>query len=162
MAKKIIVTVVVVIACVLLYYWWTNRSASMRAGDGSVFSTDAKDDTFARSEARPMPSRSDAPGTINTAPVASDAVGNQSAYVAKPSAASPAPYANTSSVPASDTIAPNAPNGLAFGGTGKYQWYRQGNLTWRIDTANGMSCIAFATMEEWRKPIVYTHGCGNA
>ena len=67
-----------------------------------------------------------------------------------------------SALPVSDTVSPNPPNGLAFGGTGKFQWYRQGNLTWRVNTASGSTCIAFATMDEWQKPIVYSHGCGNA
>ena len=42
---------------------------------------------------------------------------------------------------------------------GPYQWYRQGDLTYRIDTRTGASCIIYATMEEWRKPLVYRHGC---
>ena len=63
--------------------------------------------------------------------------------------------------PASDSLTPNAPNGMTFGGKGNYQWYRQGNLTWRVDTVSGSSCIVYATMEEWRKQIVYSHGCGR-
>jgi hypothetical protein len=71
--------------------------------------------------------------------------------------AAPAP----AGLPTSDSQSPNAPNGMRFGGSGNYQWYRQGNLTWRIDTASGRSCIIYATMEEWRKQIVYSHGCGR-
>ena len=63
--------------------------------------------------------------------------------------------------PAYDTAAPNAPNGMRFAGAGSYQWYRQGNLTWRVDTATGRSCIVYATMEEWRKQLVLSHGCGR-
>ena len=66
-----------------------------------------------------------------------------------------------SSQPGGESQAPNAPDGQRFGGTGKYQWYRQGNLTWRVDTATGATCIAFATLEEWRKQVVYSHGCGR-
>jgi hypothetical protein len=62
-------------------------------------------------------------------------------------------------VPTGDSIDRNPPAGMAFGGSGKYQWYRQGNITWRIDTRTGATCIDFATMDEWRKPIVYTNGC---
>jgi hypothetical protein len=65
------------------------------------------------------------------------------------------------SPPNSDTLPANPTNGMHFAGTGSYQWYRQGNLTWRVDTVSGGSCIAFATLEEWRKQIVYTHGCGR-
>ncbi|SNS85778.1 hypothetical protein SAMN05421770_102607 [Granulicella rosea] len=63
--------------------------------------------------------------------------------------------------PAYDTIAPNAPNGAVFTGSGAYQWYRQGNLTWRVDSRTGRSCIVFATDEEWRKERVFSHGCGK-
>jgi hypothetical protein len=50
---------------------------------------------------------------------------------------------------------------MVFFGTGKYQLYRQGNITWRVDTETGKSCILFATDEEWKKPTVYRAGCGS-
>jgi hypothetical protein len=31
-----------------------------------------------------------------------------------------------------------------------------------VDTESGNACIIFATMEEWKKPIVYSHGCNNS
>ncbi len=62
--------------------------------------------------------------------------------------------------PAHDSIPPNPPNGERFGGRGQFQWYRQGNVTWRVDTVTGQSCIAYATLEEWRKRLVAEHGCG--
>ena len=71
------------------------------------------------------------------------------------------PVQQAASAPASDSITPNPTNGMTFAGTGKFQVYRQGNLTWRVDTESGKSCILFATMEEWKKPIVYSHGCNN-
>ena len=55
-------------------------------------------------------------------------------------------------VAAGDTISPNPPNGMVFAGKGKYQLYRQGNLTWRLNTETGQTCIIFATDEEWKKP----------
>jgi len=78
----------------------------------------------------------------------------------------PAPAASffspaSGAAPTADSQSPNAPNGVRYAGSGAYQWYRQGNLTWRVNTATGGSCIAFATMDEWRKPIVYSHGCGR-
>lgn len=63
--------------------------------------------------------------------------------------------------PLMDSRSTNAPNDLRFAGGGAYQWYRQGNLTWRIDTATGRSCIIYATLEEWQKKIVASHGCGR-
>ncbi len=64
-------------------------------------------------------------------------------------------------VPASDTISPNPPNGMTFSGSGRYQLYRQGNITWRLDTETGKSCVLFATDEEWGKPRVYRASCGK-
>ena len=63
--------------------------------------------------------------------------------------------------PAADTIAPDPPNGMTFGGAGHYQLYRQGDLTWRLNTDTGETCVLFATDEEWRKPKVYKSGCRN-
>jgi hypothetical protein len=37
---------------------------------------------------------------------------------------------------------------MVFSGTGHYQLYRQGNLTWRMNTDTGRACILFATDEE--------------
>jgi len=93
---------------------------------------------------------------------------------ARPSAPAKAPASDTSSpqatlaaavpaaIPASDTIASNPPNGLAYAGAGRFEVYRQGDLTWRIDTQTGRACIIFATNEEWRKPEVYRRGCGSS
>ena len=64
--------------------------------------------------------------------------------------------------PAGDTLASISATGPGFAGATKFQWYREGNLTWRLNTENGAACVAFATLEEWRKPIVYGHGCSKA
>ena len=61
----------------------------------------------------------------------------------------------------SDTVNPNPPNRMLFAGSGRYQLYRQGNITWRLDTSTGKTCIVFATDEEWKKPKVYRNGCGK-
>ena len=63
------------------------------------------------------------------------------------------------SAPATDTLKANPPNGMTFGGSGHFQLYRQGDLTWRLNTDTGDSCVLFATQEEWRKPQVYQSGC---
>jgi hypothetical protein len=73
----------------------------------------------------------------------------------------PQPGAMPAGLPARDSESPKAPNGLRFAGSGSYQWYRQGNITWRVDTTTGRSCIIYATLEEWRKQIVMSHGCGR-
>ena len=78
--------------------------------------------------------------------------------------AGPLPIAASGSsngLPASDSLSPNPPNGVVFSGKGSYQWYRQGNLTWRLNTKTGASCVAFATLDEWQNPIVAHHGCSR-
>ena len=67
----------------------------------------------------------------------------------------------TSAPPASDSMPANLPNNVHLGGSGTFQWYRQGNITYRVDTVSGRACVAFATMDEWRKSIVLSHGCGG-
>ena len=141
-------------------------------------------------EAHPTPSRSDAPGTINTEPVAENGHSPANSvettqYGADATTSAtvqpePKPFNNKPFSPAypsqpgyqpvrndsygggfNDSLPPNAPNGAAFAGTGAYQWYRQGDLTWRVDTKSGASCVDYATIEEWSKPLVYSHGCGR-
>lgn len=132
-------------------------------GSGAVT---AKDGTAVDSD----PSQGNGGGAVSNQPPDNHrAAVEQDGQVANPSSTDPviiqSPTAapnRPAALPASDTVAPNPPNGLAFGGTGRYQWYRQGNLTWRVDTNSGEACVAFATMHEWSNPIVYSHGCGNS
>jgi hypothetical protein len=103
------------------------------------------------------------------------AVRNQAAGNSKPQApagqtSQPAAPANSSAPPAAaaltppsaDSIPRNPPNGMVFAGAGKYQLYRQGDITWRVNTQSGDACILFATDAQWRNPQVYSHGCGPA
>ena len=64
--------------------------------------------------------------------------------------------------PARDTISPNPPNGMTFGGSGHFQLYRQGDITWRLNTSTGETCIVFATTEEWKQPRVRRAACPKA
>ena len=178
MLRRILVVIAIVAVFIGGWMLYTRNAERSRIGSGDVFSSDPASSNHSTADntdldgrpagtVGPTPSRSDAPGTINGEPVPG-ATSNQPPDSMKAPIASanpstnPPAHAPAGPLPVSDTIAPNPPNGLAFGGTGKFQWYRQGNLTWRVDTASGTSCIAFATMDEWRKPIVYTHGCGNS
>jgi len=61
-----------------------------------------------------------------------------------------------------DSLQRNPPNGVVFAGKGKFQLYRQGDITWRLNTDNGDACILFATDSQWRKLNVWQHGCGAA
>lgn len=120
------------------------------SGETADGSSDSKTRPASQATTSSLPST---PVTAYPAPVTTAARG---VYPAAP-AAPPA-----SNLPVSDTQSPKAPDGLRFSGSGGYQWYRQGNLTWRVNTQTGASCIIYATMEEWHKPIVLQHGCGRS
>jgi uncharacterized protein with LGFP repeats len=63
-------------------------------------------------------------------------------------------------LPASDAISRNPGDRTILAGSGRYQLYRQGDITWRMDTASGQACVLFATEAMWRRSLVYQHGCG--
>jgi hypothetical protein len=64
-------------------------------------------------------------------------------------------------LPAARTISRNPPNGIVAAGSGKFELYRQGDLTFRLNTETGDACVLFATQAEWSKNIVYDHGCNT-
>jgi hypothetical protein len=51
---------------------------------------------------------------------------------------------------------------LSESSPGRFQVYRQGDLTWRLDTQTGETCVLLATNAEWRKPQIYKNGCKSA
>jgi hypothetical protein len=145
-----VVTLVLLVCVVIGAFWlYKQHEAGSTLGNGTVTSADG-------SAVSGEPQGTGGGRVSNQPPESSKA---QTAQSSNEPVVLPA---NSTQVPAADTVAPNPPNGLAFGGTGRYQWYRQDNLTWRVDTTSGEACIAFATMDEWKKQIVYSHGCGNA
>jgi hypothetical protein len=91
---------------------------------------------------------------------------DQAKLAASESASTGQPPDNTPSVaqlptPSGDTISRNPPNGMIFAGAGKYQLYRQGDITWRLDTDTGWACVLFATDTQWAKARVFEHGCAS-
>ena len=139
--------IVLVIGGIWLYNTYGHKD---QLGSGLVIShdSDSKDSaelsTAASTQPSPIPTTSIATTPQQAAPPVPQPA-------AKPSAA----------LPVSDTIDRNPPNGAVFTGTGDYTWYRQGDITWRVNSKTGASCIAFATIQEWQKRIVYSHGCRN-
>ena len=100
--------------------------------------------------------------TTNPAPAGQQPTQSMTQPTAQPSPSyTTVSTANNMQMPTTDSQSANAPNGMRFAGSGNYQWYRQGSLTWRVNTSSGQSCIIYATMEEWRKQIVLSHGCGS-
>lgn len=170
MGKRVVV-IVLLAALVLLAYMGYNSYDAHRAGvTGQVFSRDSsKTDSWGLSIGSSRPAASTADSSTGQ---------RERETIVYPPATAPQsiqPPANsggsarltqgqqTTSTTAleSDTISPNPPNGTAFSGSGRYQLYRQGNITWRLDTETGRTCIIFATDNEWRKPRVYKAGCGS-
>jgi hypothetical protein len=64
-------------------------------------------------------------------------------------------------LPTAETITRNPQNGIIPLNGGKFQLYRQGDLTFRLNTETGQACVLFATQTQWSKALVYEHGCGN-
>jgi hypothetical protein len=64
-------------------------------------------------------------------------------------------------LPAADSLPRQPRNGIVAAGSGKFELYRQGDLTFRLNTETGDACVLLATQAEWSKNIVYSHGCGG-
>jgi uncharacterized iron-regulated membrane protein len=63
--------------------------------------------------------------------------------------------------PTANALSPHPPAGFVTPATQKFALYRQGDLTYRLNTQSGQACILLASEDLWRKPLVYQHGCGN-
>lgn len=95
---------------------------------------------------------------------AASAVSGKSPAAASIQTAAPgdAASAPNTAIPATDSIAPNPPNGVAFGRNGHFQVYRQGDITWRLNTVTGTTCVLFATDAQWRQPRIRHAACRNS
>ena len=155
MLKQVLIGLMILVLAVFAYVGYSSYDARRSSGSGDVFSGDGRDgrdgrESRSRADMRAVPSETD-PGTL-------PAMGGQGSGGEQ---VMPQGMAAGGGAPATDTISPNPPNGMVFSGTGHFQLYRQGNLTWRLDTDTGQSCVLFATDEEWRKPKVYHAGCAG-
>jgi hypothetical protein len=170
MAKRVIVIVLLVVLALFAYVGYNSYDTRRAGASGQVFSSDSARD---RPKIETTRSSSSGAAQADTAapPQESDTVvyppaGVQATQAPSAAANAGAPLVTQSqqaapAAPGGDTISPNPPNGMVFAGSGRYQLYRQGNLTWRLDTETGRSCVIFATDEEWKKPRVYKAGCGR-
>lgn len=158
MTRRVIVIVVLLLLAVAFYFGFSSYDAKRAGGNGEVYSADSQGKARGASSAAVT---TDAPDTPSTKPVDPQTV----VYPPAATQSAQTPAANfsddTATVPAGDTISPNPPNGEVFAGKGRYQLYRQGNITWRLDTNTGRACVIFATDAEWKKPRVYRAGCGS-
>jgi hypothetical protein len=132
--RTIFVGLLLVVVGLLVYLGYNSYDAKRAGANGDVYSKDSS-------------------GKVKSEP--SGAAAGQEQTAAPPG------QTTQESAATGDTAGPNPPDGIKFSGTGRYQLYRQGNITWRLDTDTGKTCIIFATDEEWKKPKVYRNGCGR-
>jgi len=129
--KPIVRIVVIVVAVVLAAAWYMHWSRNRALNSGDVYVRDG-DKTR--------------PETPTSQEVADNGTGASG---------------GVTTLPASDTLPRNPANGVVVPRPGRYQLYRQGDITWRLDTNTGDSCVLLATEAQWRKTLVYDHGCGS-
>jgi hypothetical protein len=166
MGRRVLVIVMVLVVALFVYLGYNSYDAKSAGLSGDVFPRDSSmsKSRTAESSQPATPSSEQtvvypAPA-VQTVPVTPETTQAQNdATIAQGQMAQGQVAQDGTS--AGDTISPNPPNGMVFAGKGKYQLYRQGNLTWRLNTETGQSCIIFATDEEWKKPKVYRAGCGS-
>ncbi len=148
MLRTVLTGLAILVLGVFAYVGYNSYAVNRRAAQDDVYTGAA---ITPPAESKPAPGAgSDFPATPTTA----DAATGSPEVTAQG-----APTAGGVTAPARDTIRPNPPNGETFGGSGHYQLYRQGDLTWRLNTDTGETCVIFATDEEWHKTQVYKAGC---
>ena len=153
--KSFAAIVALVAVGILGIFWYRHPSATRALGNGEVY---VRDQPFGAATALPATAPPPAGGDeIATTATPQPPVPASSARPTTPQATT----APAAAPPQSDSIPRNPPNGLAFTGSGKFQLYRQGDITWRLDTQTGDACILFATDMQWQHPRVYQAGCGT-
>ncbi|HEY4378892.1 MAG TPA: hypothetical protein VGN01_01010 [Acidobacteriaceae bacterium] len=136
--KPIVRIMVIVLAVVLAAVWYMHWSRNRALNSGEV---------FVRNADKP---HTETPGS--TAPASTQELADNGTASSRP--------VDVTNLSASDSLTRNSPNGIVNARPGRYQLYRQGDITWRMDTNTGEACVLFATEAQWRKTIVYDHGCG--
>ena len=145
--SRIFLIIILVCAVLLGAFWYANRSKNRAVNSGEVVvhdravdkGKDTADSTSAGQSAQPAQAHE-------------PAAGDEANSKADDADMTP---------PTADSIRRDPPNWMTFAGKGKYQLYRQGDLTWRLNTDTGDACILFATDAEWRKPKVFQEGCAS-
>jgi len=140
--KQIFWILMIVFVAIFGLVWLTHRARTRALNSGAV---------VVRNQA-----------AANSKPQAPAGQTSQPAAPAAPSSSAAPAAATALTPPSADSIPRNPPNGMVFAGSGKYQLYRQGDITWRLNTDTGSACIIFATDAQWSKSEVYNHGCGAA
>jgi hypothetical protein len=138
-------------AIILCALWFNHWSKVHTLNSGEVHLRPQPQDATART----TPSQPVSPSIDVAHPpqeIASNADGNSASLLGNQ------PQSGISALPASESL---SRNGITTAGTGKFQLYRQGDITFRLNTETGQACVLFATDAQWRKPLVYDHGCAS-
>lgn len=152
MLKGVLIGLLILVLVVFAYVGYSSYATGRSAADRDAY-TDGMTGGRAKTDVKTERAGSSAPAASLPA---MPTTGESNGLVTQGGGAS---AANGMAAPATDSIAPDPPNGMTFGGSGHFQLYRQGDLTWRLNTDTGQTCVIFATDEEWRKPKVYRAGC---
>ncbi len=158
MLKRVLIGLAMLVGAVFAYVGWNSYDAGPLRRDGQVVQTDGPSVAGAPDAAARPTGTSAKVGSAGSGSGANLDGGNGRGSEVGGSLLA-APGSSGVRPPATDSIAPEPPNGMLFGGSGHFQLYRQGDLTWRLDTETGETCIIFATEELWRKPRVFRAGC---
>ena len=78
---------------------------------------------------------------------------------AQPASSVGEPQARIVAGASTDSLPAQPGEGAKFGNGGRYQLYRQGDMTWRLNVETGETCVLLATDAEWHKERVYRSGC---
>jgi hypothetical protein len=151
--RLLLVASAIIIGALWFIHW--SRTRALNSGDVHVRVTPA--DKTPRPEAPetastnpPTPS-DEIPGNGSEAP-GSEAQGNDQTHPNQ---------GGIATIPMAEPFNRNPQNGIVPVSGGKFQLYRQGDLTFRLNTETGQACVLFATQAQWSKTLVYEHGCGN-
>ncbi|MDE1175492.1 MAG: hypothetical protein PW789_02690 [Edaphobacter sp.] len=168
MAKRILPIALVVFVAIFAYVGYHSYDTKRSAANGSaakIESTQHGDEDDSEPIVYPHPAGASAAASALQPSATASAAEMPAGQSVQPEHEQPqvtqSQQPTAENTPANDTIRPNPPNGMTFAGSGRYQLYRQGNLTWRLDTETGHTCVLFATDGEWRKAKVYRAGCGR-
>jgi hypothetical protein len=153
-----------VAAAIVIFVVWFSHWSKTRGSKGAVHVQNQSPNTT------PQP-------TAPKSPAASSAATNSAAAAATPEQSTvPQEIASVSpdgpvmvpqhpgpitEQPTANALSPHPASGFVTPATQKFALYRQGDLTYRLNTQSGQACVLLATDALWQKPLVYQHGCGN-
>jgi hypothetical protein len=130
--KPAVMPLLVLIVCIVVAYFVYQMYKSSHPADGDL-AVDQKSSSVTGNSIPSEPMVSSSAGASSNGP-ASDA-------------------------PKSDSMPVQPPAGKAYAGSGHLELYRQGNITYQYNTDSGETCVMYASLREWRNPIVYRNAC---